>query len=141
LCCQPRERQASPKPICDALALGWRMMVKNTRLDDFYRIIAKQYLKHFRNYSPRPKELKRMQRLLFYLWLPHKMVFAPELTHKEKQSLYYAAQGYTIKKTASLMETSVATIKHYRSKILMKLRCQNMMHAIMVGIKLSRIHD
>lgn len=117
------------------------MMAKNTRLDNFYRIIAKQYLKHFRNYKPRPKELKRMQRLLFYIWLPHKMVFAPELSLREKESLYYAAQGYTIKKTASLMQTSVATIKHYRSKILMKLQCQNMMHAIMVGVKLNKIHD
>lgn len=58
------------------------------------------------------------------------MILEEVLTDKEIEVVVYASEGMTIKEMAAKMGKSPRTIDHYRDRILDKLKCKSITHAV-----------
>jgi DNA-binding CsgD family transcriptional regulator len=85
--------------------------------------------------------LEQMQLLEAYIntvFVQHRFMLHPKLTAREIHCLLLAAKGKTILEIAKIMDVKISTVKSCRSRILKKLHCHSMAHAVFVGI---RLHD
>lgn len=57
------------------------------------------------------------------------------LSKRERECLYWASQGKTAWETGQITGTSEQTINSQRKRVLEKLNCSNMAHAVFEGIK------
>jgi DNA-binding NarL/FixJ family response regulator len=105
----------------------------------FYMDIAKRLLGHFDNHNPSINQLCDFQWLLCQTGVARFVALDPCLTEEEATTLYLSAQGKTSKQIARVFVVCPRQVERYRASILKKLRCKNMTHAVMKGIKMLDI--
>lgn len=103
------------------------------------RAFAVEYLRYFGNSAPTSNQIEEMQSLLFDVWLIKNIKLDKRLTYRERSCLYLAAQGKSIYETSQLLSISIDTVKAFRKKIIQKLSCKNMPHAVLLGIRYGHI--
>ncbi len=101
--------------------------------------LAKSLIEFLGNKTPNKKQIKTVESMLFNVGLKAKMLFDKRLTKREKECLSLAALGHSSTETAELLKISRKTVEQYRGEIKKKLKCKNMTHAIIRGIKYGYI--
>lgn len=96
--------------------------------------LAKELLKELGNPTPKPEHLELAEKLLLRATLKRQLTFDKELTAEEVQVLFWAAQGYSIEKTAKKMNIKFSSAQSHRKEIRRKLKCSSIAQAVYEGI-------
>jgi DNA-binding CsgD family transcriptional regulator len=107
--------------------------MKKERLKD--NLLVNKLLSCLGNDKPLAFQIELMSRLLSQITVIHQLILDARLTEREQACLLLAAQGYSAKETANLLNCEITTIQTHRKAILMKLKCSNMTQAVFVGIR------
>ena len=91
--------------------------------NDFIRQKAIELLRFLDIPSPKRKQLHAIERLMRCWVIPVSLYFKEGLTPREQSCLWYAAKGFSVRKTADIMGIKHTTVKKYRENILQKTHC------------------
>jgi DNA-binding NarL/FixJ family response regulator len=108
------------------------MRIKNNNMANS---VEMDLLSALGNKKPTMTQIKLVKKMVNQIGINHQLLFDNRLLPQEKNCLFYAAHGYCTKGTAKLLQCEASTVKHYRQEVLRKLGCDNMAHAVFVGIK------
>lgn len=106
------------------------MFDNDSRLDAFARHVLTKIIQ----YKSQQEQVNYIKRLLFLAPAHCPLSFAPELTKREVECLYYAAMGATSYETAQQLMLKTSTIIAHRKEALRKLGCRTLPQAVFKGV-------
>lgn len=87
------------------------------------------------NHKPSSKQRQLINTLLFNLTLRATLIVDSQLSPREQECLSLAALGYTVRKSAELLDIKQNTVEDYHKSIKKKLQCKTIARAVMEGIR------
>lgn len=112
--------------------------VKNEHRESNIDRFLLELLERLGSKTPSLEQMKLLEAYINTVFVQHRFMLHPKLTAREIHCLLLAAKGKTILEIAKIMDVKISTVKTCRSRILKKLHCHSMAHAVFVGI---RLHD
>lgn len=102
---------------------------------DLINLLAIELLERFGVDRPSQQQIDTMESFIVQVVCDGQFILHDKLTAREKDCLYWAAQGKSTEATAEILEIHKTTVETHRRNIKQKLNCQSIAHAVYTGMR------